>query len=228
MEHDNANTDPHSQWPLIQLLIPACQATAGPGTHYAWLNGYCLINCKVGADEIVLSGEVRIGDHLAENFDLISGLAAALDPSALLAGWDLHGTLSALGRLPIDAINPAPALDLLTKIKSMLRTHTPIDLGITPDSRDAVLASARFWNLGGGGGGISYKVGQLSSEGVGSGNPRLLAEMLADEGSACLLALGQLFLTQVPRVKMDTAWQRWRRSVVPIFPAGEGLPIVER
>lgn len=228
MEHGNDNIRQGGQERLlIQVLVPACWTIDQPGTGYAWLNGYCVLSCRLDTHDVVLGGEVRIGEHLAENADLITSLAHALDPTAVLAGMDLTSVLSRLGRLPIDAADPAPALALLTKLKTMIEQHRPIDLAITSASRNAVLAETEARNLGSGLDGIGYKVGRFFGEGLGSGNSRLLAEMLADEASACLLAMGRLTLTDLQRVELEAAWKRWRESVAPHLPEKEVQPIFE-
>jgi hypothetical protein len=228
MEHVNDNArSGRQQRPLIQVLVPACRTINQPGTGYAWLNGYCVLSCRVEADGVVVGGEVRIGEHLAENSDLIGRLAHILNPGAVLSGMDLTRVLSGLGRLPIDAVDPAPALALLTMLRNMLEKHRPIDLIITPESRNAVLLKAKARDLGSGRSGLSYQVGQQLREDVDSGNPHLLAEMLADHASACLLAISTLTLPEVQRVKLEAAWRTWRQSLVPFVSGKEVPPDIE-
>jgi hypothetical protein len=228
MEHVNDNSREGGQEGLVlQILIPACRTIDQPGTGYAWLNGYCVLSCRLRAHDVVLDGDVRIGEHLGENSDLITSLAHALDPTAVLAGMDLTSVVSRLGRLPIDATDPAPPLALLTKLRTMIEQHRPIDLAITPESRNAVLVEAEARNLGGGLNGISYTVGGSFGAGLDSGNPRLLAQVLADEASACLLAMSRITLTDLQRVKLEAAWKRWRESLAPHLPEKEVQPIFE-
>ena len=225
MEDINDNRPHGSQeQQLFQLLIPACRIMTQPGTDYAWLNGYCLISCSVEPDRVVLDGEVRIGDYPAENASLITGLAAALNPAAVLTGLDLTSTLSALGRLPIDAVDQVPALDLLGKLKAMLEAQTPIDLGVTSDTRDAVKAERLAMDLAIGRDRISSEAEKGWDPRLDNGNPCLLAETLADEASACLLAMGQLLLTQVQQTQLDIAWRNWRRHLVADLSGIEGWP----
>lgn len=228
MEHVNDNSRQGGQeGPLFQVLIPACQTIDQPGAGYAWLNGYCVLSCRLDTDNVVLCGEVRIGEHLAENPELITGLADTLDPAAVLAGRDLTSMLSSLGRLPIDAADPAPALALLTKLRNMLEQNRPIDLIITPKSRNAVLLEAKARAPGSSRNGLSYRVGQPFGEDLDSGNPHLLAEILADHASACLFALGRLTLSHVQQVNLDVAWRTWRQSLVPVLFEKEVPPAME-
>lgn len=225
MKHVNNNgISIKEQGRHIQLLVPACRSVNQTDINYAWLHGYCLINCHINAD-IVVGGEVRIGDPHADNVELIGHLAASLDPTAVLAGNDLTNMLGRIGRLPIDAIDPAPALALLGKLQSMLDGQAPIDLAITPQSRNAVAAEASSKNFGRGEDRITYEVGQSPANTVDSGNPRLLAEWLADEASACLLALGRLTLTEAQMMRLDIAWEMWRQRLVPVLQAKEVQPI---
>jgi len=225
MEYTNDNR-PHSsqEQQLIQLLIPACRIMTQPGADYAWLDGYCLLSCSVEPDRIMLDGEVRIGDYLPENASLITSLADALIRVAVLAGFDLTGMLSSLTRLPIDAVDQAPALELLSKLKAMLEAQTPMDLGVTSDTRNAVEAERLAINLAVGEDRITCGPGEGWGARLDSGNPTLLAEMLADEASACLLAMGQLILTQVQQTQLDIAWRNWRRHLVADLTDVDGWP----
>ncbi len=173
--------------PVLQVLVPACQA----GSGYAWLNGYCVLSCRADGNDVVISGEVRIGEHIADNPGLIASLANALDPAAVLVGMDLTGMVSSLGRLPIDAPDQAPALALLTKLRSMLEMHSPIDLG------------------------------QPDGDALDSLNAHLLAETLADHASDCLLEATFRTLADVSAVKLYASWQAWRQSLVPVMPEKE-------
>ena len=183
--------------PLIQVLVPALRTVDQPGMSFAWLNGYCLLSCRLEGHGVILGGEVRIGEHLADNPSLIASLADALDPAAVLAGMDLTSVVSGLGRLPFDAPDQAPALAVLTKLRSMLEHHKPIDLG------------------------------QPDGDGLDRLNPSLLAEMLADQAGACLLALSQTALPDVHQGTVQAAWQKWRQSLVPVLPEKEVPEIFE-
>lgn len=192
MENVNNNTQTDGrQRLLIQVLVPACRALSQADTGFSWLNGYCILNCRLVADDVVISGEVRIGEHLAENPDLITSLTDALDTTATLAGMDLTSTLRGLCRLPIDAPDQAPALALLTKLRSMLEAHQPIDLG------------------------------RPYEHALDSLNPCVLAEMLAEQASACLFAVAQIALTDVHQGQAHAAWQKWRQGLVPVLPKKE-------
>lgn len=205
----------------LQLLIPACRTVRQSEADYAWLHGYCLLTCSMGRDTVRLVGEVRIGERYAENSELLVSLAEALDPAAILVGVDLTSTVSAFGKLPIDAVDPAPPLAVLSKLQSMLRAHPPIDLGITEDTRDLVQAERLTIDLAGAGWGSRRTVSAQSAEGIDSGSPRLLAEELAGEAGTCLLAMGQLILPQAEQLQLDTAWRNWRQHLVPVLPTRE-------
>ncbi|HEX8533835.1 MAG TPA: hypothetical protein VF662_06675 [Allosphingosinicella sp.] len=187
MEH--VNDDSGLQRPLIQILVPDLRTIDQPGTRYAWLNGYCLLSCNT--DDLTVSGEVRIGEHLAENPDLIADLAHALVPTAVLAGTDLTAMVSGLGRLPFDAPNQAPSLALLAKLRSMIEHNPPIDLG------------------------------EIDGDDLDSLNARLLAEMLADKAGACLEAMSHRTLPEGSHADLYAAWQKWRENLVPVLPERE-------
>jgi hypothetical protein len=187
MEHVNDNAG--LQRPLIQVLVPDLQTVDQPGARYAWLNGYCIITCDT--DDLTVGGEVRIGEHLAENPDLIADLAHALDPAAVLVGMDLTALLSGLGTLPFDAPNQAPSLALLAKLRSMIEHNPPIDLG------------------------------EIDGDDLDSLNARLLAEMLADKSGACLAAMSHRTLPHVSHVDLYAAWEKWRQNLVPVLPERE-------
>jgi len=187
MEHVNDNTG--QQRPLIQVLVPDLRTVDQPGTRYAWLNGYCLLTCNTDALEV--SGKVRIGEHLAENPDLIADLAHAIDPTAVLVGMDLTALLSGLGTLPFDAPNQAPSLALLARLRSMIERNPPVDLG------------------------------QTNGDDLDSLNARLLAEMLADKAGACLATMSHRTLPEASHADLYAAWQKWRQNLVPVLPERE-------
>ena len=221
MEHINNNLTFNTEAPPLQVLIPACRSVRQPEADYVWLHGYSLLTMRVGINAIQLDGEVKIGHRFAENTELVSSLADALDPAAVIVGVDLTSMVSTLGRLPIDADDPAPALAVLSKMRSMLEGHEPIDLGITDQTMNLVYAERLF---------IEFTVDpdQIDPDGnrsdhadVDSCNPRLLAEYLADEAGACLFSLGQIILTEAQHGQLATAWRNWRQHLIPSLPPEE-------
>lgn len=185
----NDNPDPGRR--TLQILVPACRGFDQAGDRFAWLNGYCALRCSVEGDDVEVSGDVLIGDHLAENPGLVARLADALDPAAVLVGMDLTGIVSRLGRLPIDAPDQAPSLALLAKLRSMLERNKPIDLS-EPDG--SCLDSLNYHRL---------------------------ARELTDQASACLLAASHLALPGRLQWKIHEAWHSWRRLLVPVLPERE-------
>ncbi len=207
----------------IQLLIAACPATNEPGYRYAWLNGFALLTILPGEHSVELTGEVRIGHRHAENADLVRYLADALDPSAVLAGYDLDDTISRLGRLPIDADRPEPAVALLTKLRAMVDGHPPLDVGCDEDAKEMVHNQSVTHSLRLGGD-ISYfdEDRIVGPEKIrldrGNNDSDPLALELTDTACACVLALGECYLPDELGPQLFAAWHRWRRSQVPVFP----------
>jgi len=222
--------------PPIQLLVPACAstdaATDATGLRLGWLHGYCLLTLRhVGAD-LTIDGEVRIGNRYGENTALTQHLADALEPGAVLAGCDLTSIIGQLGRLPIEANNPAPALHLLTKLRTMLEQQAPLDLALSEHSSDEVLLQALQHKLivddepvdefgepldfGG------------TSASTGNGNPRRQATDLADTAGLYLLTVGSLYLDEEQQPQLLAAWQAWRESLQSQLqlPTDDGDPIV--
>lgn len=175
----------------LHVLIPACHSIDKGEHRYAWLNGYCALRCRVYDGDVHIRGEVLIGQHIADNSGLISRLADALDPLAILVGMDLTAMISKFGRIPIDADDQAPALALLAKLRMMLEENTPIDLTL-PD--DAALDSL---------------------------NHHRLAKHLTRQASACLLAASALTFDRPTQRKVQEAWQAWRERLVPVLPERE-------
>jgi hypothetical protein len=222
------NDDTRAELPPIQLLIAACPITDQPGDRYAWLHGYCLLTIQPGPHNVDVTGEVRIGHRYAENADLVRHLADALDPGAVLAGYDLDDTISRLGRLPIDADQPATALALLAKLKAMIEAHPPLDVGCDEDSKIMVhnqsvahdLEASENFDLFD----ETLAVGGVEIRSCHNrGNPKRLAVELADTAGACVLALGECYLPEELGPQLLAAWQRWRRSQTPVFPSGPGM-----
>ena len=137
----NAYNDNH-QLPPIQLLVPACTATDAGGVRLGWLHGYCSLILRHAGRDLTIEGEVRIGDRYGQNASLTQALADALEPGAVLAGSDLTAIIADLGRLPIEADDPAPAVSLLERLRAMLEEQTPLDLALNEHSREEVLSQA--------------------------------------------------------------------------------------
>lgn len=176
---------------LIQILVPAVRTLEQPEMRYAWLHGYCILSCAIGGTAIDVFGEARIGKKLADNLDLINSLDSILDPSAVLAGRDLTKTIGALCRLPIEAPDQAPALSLLTKLKTMIEARPPIDLG------------------------------QALEDVPDEGNLHLLAHHLAERAEAYCLEMGILELPLERQVQLSESLRYWRNALVLILPDKE-------
>lgn len=208
--------------PPIQLLLAACPATDQPGDRYAWLQAFCLLTIQPGQHTLEVAGEVRIGHRHAETPDLVAYLAEALDPTATLAGYDLDDTISRLGRLPIDADQPAPALALLRKLRAMIDSRPPLDVGCNEDTRTTVHNQSVAHDL-------EFRdefdifddvltIGGVEIRGVhDNANAASLAVELADTAGACLLALGETYLPEELGPQLLAAWQEWRRCQAPVF-----------
>ena len=209
--------------PPIQLLITACAATNNSGMRLGWLHGYCLLTYTPTGPGLRVEGDVRVGEFFSENLPVIQDLADALDPAAVLAGYDLTATISQLGRLPIEANDPAPALDLLAKLRSMLERQCPIELALTSDSQTEVAVQAVCNQLGSAEGLDDPELGSLLDfgkpiSGYDHADPHRLAIDLADMAGACMLALGNLCLADELRPLLETAMQKWRENVTPHLP----------
>lgn len=227
----NAYND-NQHLPPIQLLVPACTITDASGLRLGWLHGYCLLTLRhVGAD-LTIDGEVHIGDRYGQNATLTQALADALELGAALAGCDLTSIIDKLGRLPIEANNPTPALDVLAKLKAMIEQETPLDLALSEHSRHEVLNQAlqhglivddepvdEF--------GEPLKFGSPDA-GAGNGNPYRQAIDLADTAGVYLLAVGSLYLEDAQQPQLVAAWQAWRGSFQPELhlSSDDGDPIV--
>lgn len=212
----------NQQLPTIQLLITACAANDKLGTHFTWLHGYCLLTFQLVNGAARLDGEVLIGERYSDNLELVRGLACALDPEAVLAGLDLTAMISRLGRLPIDAPDQRPSLELLSTLKVMLERQSPIDLTLNEESARAVEAHVieqRFE--------VQERLGEvgktlLDRRGAFFGshdnlNRNQFAVQLADTASAWLLAIGDLYLPKALQPSLLKAWRGWRRNFSPLI-----------
>lgn len=210
--NDNQNLPP------IQLLVPACSVADASNLRLGWLHGYCLLTLRHEATGLTIDGEVHIGERHGENAALTQSLADALIPGAALAGDDLTAIIGQLGRLPIEANNPAPALDLLAKLKTMLEQETPLDLALTDYSRDEVMVQALRHGLVVNDEPID-EYGELldfvGKPGRGIGNPYRQAIDLADTAGLYLLTIGSVYLEDAHQSQLLEAWQTWRDGVQP-------------
>ena len=196
--------------PAIQLLVPTCMSAEHRGDRYTWLHGFCLLTVQPTNSSVTLTGDVYVGHRMSENRDFVQHLANALDPDAVLAGYDLDTAIDILGRLPLDAADPVPAIELMSKLSAMLENHSPIDLAGDCDSQLEVQNQGNARDLR-----REFEVDEC--------NPRQLARNLADHASACLLALGELYLPEVLQPKLIAAWEAWLRSHEPVFPPAPAL-----
>lgn len=218
--NDNDNLPP------IQLLVPACAAADASGLQLGWLRGYCLLTLRYVGAGLAIDGEVGIGDRYGQNAELTQALADALEPGAALAGCDLTAIVSKLGRLPIQATNPAPALDLLAKLKAMLEQETPLDLALNEQSRDEVLNQALRHGLIVNDESVDEYGEPLNfgepEGGSGSGNPYRQAIDLADTAGVYLLTVGSIYLEEKQQPQLAAAWQAWRKNFQPLLPIPNG------
>lgn len=198
-------TDTTADLPPIQLLIPHVLSAEHDGDRHAWLHAFCLLTITPLADTVELTGEVRLGHRYAENWELVQHLADALDPTAVLAGHDLDSAINRLGRLPIDAREPASALTLLSKLEAMIDNQCCLDVGCTEDMRIIVHNSAIAHDL------------ELHAE-LDEGNLDQLAIALRDKAGACVLALGECYIREDLQSQLIAAWHHWHRTQVPVFP----------
>lgn len=218
----DANDNDNPTFPPIQLLIPICATVDDGGMRLAWLHGYSLVTFWPGGAGMQLAGQVRIAERYGENLGLIRDLADALDPDAVLAGYDLTDVIGKLGRLPIEANEPQPALDLLAKLKSMLEFHDPIDLAIDDNSQTEVtlqLLRHEFGNddeLYTAADDDLFEFGLIADQ--DSTNPHRLAVDLVETAGAYLLAIGELYLSEEFRPALLEAVANWQSNVQPQLP----------
>lgn len=214
------NDNDNRPLPPIQLLITSCAITDCDSMRLAWLHGYCLLTYRPVGAGLHLDGEILIGERYGENLAMTQHLADALDPDAVLAGYDLTDMISRLGRLPIESNDPQPALDLLAKLRAMLDRQSPIDLAINDESQTAVTLQALRDQLGSddelsdAAEGELFEFGMLAANQNG-GSPHPLALDLAETAGACLLAIGKLYLADELQSELLAAWQQWRDNFQP-------------
>lgn len=216
-EQDMEDLNDNEQLPPIELLITACSTVDDAGAQRVWMHGYCLLTYREEKGTVHLDGDVRIGERYSANSELIQELAERLDPAAVLAGLDITGTVGRIGRLPIDADDQGPSRALLHKLKTMLAAECPIDLMMTETSQASVEEQAlqhalTFNECGGDEPGIRTASGLTIRTRPDDCNPAQLAAELAEIASACLLAVGDLYLESNTRSQLIAAWQRWRRD----------------
>ena len=217
----NINDNDNRSLPPIQLLITNCPTADDKSMRLGWLHGYCLLTyLPVGAG-FQLDGKIHIGEPYGENLAMIQDLADALDPAAVLCGYDLTDTISRMGRLPIEANDPQPALDLLAKLRTMLDGQSPIDLAIDDNSQTEVTLQLLRHQLG------NDEQAERAVDdlfGIGliadhdNSNPHHLAADLAETAGAYLLAVGELYLAEELRPNFSEAVEEWQRTVQPRLP----------
>lgn len=214
----NTENNDNFSLPPIQLLIPSCFTVDNEGVNLTWLHGYCLMTLRHKGAGLQLEGQVRVGERYGENIDLIRELAGALGSGNVLAGYDLTGTISRLGRLPVEANDPEPALDLLAMLKSMLTFHDPLDVAIDGDSQTEVLVQHLRHDAAMDEETRHAIEDELFERGFADGvsiDPRCLAIDLIENARACLLAVGEIYLAEEMRPLLLSAWEEWERTKLP-------------
>lgn len=218
----NINDNDNRPFPPIQLLIPECLTVDQDDSPLTWLHGFCLVTYSPLGVGLKLNGVIRIGERFAENLDMIRDLTEALDPEAVLAGYDLTAAISSIGRLPIEANDPQPALDLLARIKAMLEMHDPIDLSIDDSSQTQVTVQLLRNQFNDEEGKIAAADDELFEMGLlglhDSSNPSHVAADLTEAAGAYLLAIGQLYIPDELGPDFRAAVERWERDVQPQLP----------
>lgn len=198
-KNTDTDTDTDTDLPPIQLLLPHVLTADHDGQTHAWLNAFCLLTMTPGAGTVEVTGKVLVGERYSDNVRLLQHLNDALDPSAVLAGYDLDETIAKLGRLPIDAEDSAPALDLLGKLHAMIENQCVIDMGCSEALRRSVRDHAAIQEL------------ELVDE-IDSSNPDRLASALRDMAGACLLALSDAYVPAKLEMDLIIAWTIWHRE----------------
>lgn len=199
--------------PAIQLLIIAASAFGPPAERCAWLHGFCLLTLRPDGSPILAGAKVATGERYCDDGPLIRELTRLLDPKAILAGPDLTGVLSKLGRLAIDAADQRPALELLDKLEIMIAANPPIDLTMCAETRGRVARHARDRQLG-----IAKCIGDGSGDALfgvmDNANLAALSLKMAETADACALALAEMKWGQ-PRIAalMDERL-RWREKLL--------------
>lgn len=210
----NTHSNDNRPFPPIQLLVPTCPAVDAAGMNLSWLHGYCVMTLQPVGSGVRLSGELRVGERYGQNLSMIRDLAAALIPDAVLAGYDLTDSVSTLGRLPIEANDPQPALEVLAKLKSMLEAHDPIDLAIDDYSQTEVTLQHLRHQLGSddplNAEDDLFEIGMPDDD--ISILPHRVAAALIEGAGAYLLAIGEMYLADELRPALSAAWGNWELS----------------
>lgn len=215
----NGNDNDNRPFPSIQLLVPSCQTVDDAGSGLTWLHGFCLVTFRPVGPGVQLGGIVRVGARYGENPAMVRELAKALDPAAVLAGDDLTSIVGSIGRLPIEANDQQPALDVLAKLKAMLMVHDPIDLAMDDHSRTEVLVQhIRLLP------GIEDDTNDAINDAWlaadvadrASVAPQHLAVELIQNARACVLAIGEIYLDEELRPALLAALENWERTE-PLF-----------
>ena len=204
--------------PPIQLLIPLCHTIDEPDGSLAWLLGYCLVSLRTVGGAIQLDANICLGARFGENLALIQGLAFALNPRAVLAGYDCHDLVSKLSRLPIEAGDPEPAFDLLATLRAMLSGHDPVDLALDEESLTEV--ARQYLGLAPG----LHQEGRDmphndaaedgSSDESRSRLPHVAAD-LVDIARSYVGSLAALYFPEKVQPAIITAWDEWELSIQP-------------
>ncbi|HEX8402667.1 MAG TPA: hypothetical protein VF628_13305 [Allosphingosinicella sp.] len=202
-----------SPQPAIQLLIIACSAFGPPPERCAWLHGFCILTLRPGSSPILVQARVATGERHSDDRPLIEKLMKLLDPDATLAGLDLTSMLGKLGRLPIDATDQAPALELLDRLETMIGANPPIDLALSAEARGHVARHAQKQQLG-----IAERIGDGSGSALfgimDNANPAALALMMAETADTCALALAEMKWSQPRMAALLHERLRWRKKLL--------------
>lgn len=195
--------------PAIQLLIIAASAFGPPTERCAWLHGFCLLTLRPDGSPILAGAEVATGERYCDDGPLIEELTRLLDPKAILAGPDLTGMLSKLGRLAIDAADQRPALELLDKLEIMIAANPPIDLTMSAETRGRLARHARDQQLG-----IAKCIGDAMFGVMDNANPAALSLMMAETADACALAVAEMKWGQPQMAALMDERLRWREKLL--------------
>lgn len=199
--------------PAIQLLIIAASTFGPPAERCAWLHGFCLLTLRPDGSPVLTRAKVATGERYCDDGPLISELTRLLDTSAILAGPDLTGMLSKLGRLAIDATDQRPALELLDKLETMIEVNPPIDLALFAETRGHVARHAREQQLG-----IAEDIGDDGGDalfkGMDNGNPAALSLMMAETADACALALAEMKGGEPQVAALRNERLKWREKLL--------------
>jgi hypothetical protein len=191
--------------PVADVLTTALLLQAQLETHGDLVSGR--------AAQIVTLREVATGEHHCDDRPLIKELTRLIDPNATLAGLDLTSTLGKLGRLPIDATDQGPALELLDRLETMIAASPPIDLALFAEARGHVVRQAHQQQLG-----IAERIGDDSGSALfgvmDNANPAALALMMAETADACALALAEMKWGQTQMAALLHERLRWREKLL--------------